>query len=115
MTLRGCRFAGDLEADDFAPRAYCMDLPADVGNFYDDYRKVAAECVLCEFVRSAAGHTSSTNPPCCVFWKFMAARHTYLFQSVCVGGVSCERGGHFSQPGASRRVSQVSLLHFRCA
>ena len=31
----------DLDPDDFSPRAYCMDAPAEVTVFYDDYRRVS--------------------------------------------------------------------------
>eukprot|EP01052_Picozoa_sp_SAG31_P020552 SAG31_NODE_1550_length_7909_cov_4.107554_4_plen_289_part_00 len=55
-TLRSCRFSGDLEPDDFAPRSYCMDVPSDLALFYDDYRQVAAECVLHQIVRYACAN-----------------------------------------------------------
>ena len=45
-TLEHSRFLGNAEPDDFSPRAYCMEVPSDMQTFYDDFRQVAAECVL---------------------------------------------------------------------
>eukprot|EP01046_Picozoa_sp_COSAG06_P047547 COSAG06_NODE_6938_length_2706_cov_4.680092_1_plen_838_part_01 len=45
-TLQDTRFMGDAEPDDFAPRAYCINNADDMAVFYDDYRRVAAECAL---------------------------------------------------------------------
>ena len=45
-TLNDVRMMGDAEPDDFAPRAYVVNQAEEMAVFYDDYRRVAAECTL---------------------------------------------------------------------
>eukprot|EP01043_Picozoa_sp_COSAG02_P009619 COSAG02_NODE_329_length_24516_cov_11.403448_4_plen_1184_part_00 len=58
-TLQHVRFMGDADPDEFAPRAYCINDPDDMAVFYDDYRRVAAECALFGIVERSSNGTAT--------------------------------------------------------
>lgn len=60
-TLQDVRFMGDADPDEFAPRAYCINNADEMAVFYDDYRRVAAECALFGIVERATAAETVVN------------------------------------------------------